>query len=325
MNLPIGNTQLQTGESHLPTGGVPLPTGAGTQPLPVSGGSALYLLIKTMRPKQWTKNLIIFAGLIFSQNIFNTVFLLRTVYAFAAFCVVSGSVYIINDLIDIEKDRAHPQKMNRPLAAGRLSTTLAVVFVILTTAASLGSSFWINTNFGFTALAYFLLTLSYSIWLKNIVIIDVLVIAAGFIFRAVAGAVVIAVDISPWLLVCTFLLALFLALTKRRHELILLDDKAQSHRKILDEYEPAMLDQMISVVTSSTVMGYSLYTFTSGHSQYLMATIPFVIYGIFRYQYLVHRKDIGGSPEIALLKDPPMLINVLLWVISCALILYLMG
>jgi len=159
--------------------------------------------------------------------------------------------------------------------------------------------------------------------LKNIVIIDVITIAVGFILRAVAGAVVISVDISPWLLVCTFLLALFLALGKRRHELLLLEDDALRHRTILDEYEPAMVEQMISVVTSSTVMAYSLYTFTSGHSVYLMVTIPFVIYGIFRYQYLVHRKDIGGSPETALLKDAPMVINIVLWVISCSVILYL--
>ncbi|GAB4259869.1 decaprenyl-phosphate phosphoribosyltransferase [Thermincola ferriacetica] len=293
-----------------------------TQPV-VSQKSGLYLLLKTMRPKQWTKNLIIFAGIIFARKIFTDGYLLKTLYAFLDFCILSGSVYIINDLVDIEKDKAHPQKRNRPLASGQLSAPLATVFVILSTVLSLGSAFFLNINFGFVALAYFLLTLSYSFKLKNVVIIDVIVIALGFILRAVAGAVVIAADISPWLLVCTFLLALFLALTKRRHELLLLDDKARSHRKILDEYQPEMLDQMISVVTSSTVMAYSLYTFTSGHSIYLMTTIPFVVYGIFRYQYLVHQKDMGGSPEVALLKDKPLLINVLLWVVTSALILYL--
>ncbi|MCL4442308.1 MAG: decaprenyl-phosphate phosphoribosyltransferase [Firmicutes bacterium] len=304
MKVQTENTQLQT------------------RPL-IGERSGLYLLLKSMRPKQWTKNLIIFAGIIFSQKIFVDGLLLKTFYAFAAFCLLSGSVYIVNDLVDIEKDKAHPRKKYRPLASGGLKASLAAVFVVLTTAAALGSAFWINRNFGFAALAYFLVTLSYSFALKNIVIIDVLVIAVGFILRAVAGAVVIRVSISPWLLVCTFLLALFLALTKRRHELLLLDDQAQSHRKILDEYEPEMLDQMISVVTSSTVMAYSLYTFTSGHSIYLMGTIPFVIYGIFRYQYLVHRKDIGGNPEMALFKDPPMIINILLWVVSCSTILYL--
>ena len=290
-----------------------------------SSQNGLFLLLKAMRPKQWTKNLVIFAGIIFSRNIFVDGYLLKTIYAFIAFCALSGSIYIINDLMDIEKDRAHPEKRNRPLASGQLSVSTAVVSVILTTAASLFGAFWLDTGFGIVALAYFLLVLSYSLKLKNIVILDVLAIALGFILRAVAGAVVIAVDISPWLLVCTFLLALFLALNKRRHELVLLSDNAQTHRKILGEYEPAMLDQMLSVVTSSTVMAYSLYTFTSGHSPYLMATIPFVVYGIFRYQYLVFRKDIGGSPETALIKDAPMLINVLLWVLSCALILYLLG
>jgi len=304
MKTQIENTQIQT---H-----------------PISyGRPGWYLLLLSMRPKQWIKNLLIFAGIIFSQKLFVQGYILKTLFAFAVFCLLSGSVYIINDLVDIEKDKAHPKKKNRPLASGQLSVSLAAVFVILSTAASLGGAFWIDFNFGLVSLAYFLLTLSYSFKLKNIVIIDVLAIALGFIFRAVAGAVVIAVDISPWLLVCTFLLALFLALTKRRHELALLEDNARSHRKILDEYEPEMLDQMISVVTSSTVMAYSLYTFTSGHSVYLMATIPFVIYGIFRYQYLVHRKDIGGSPETALLKDPPMVINIALWVIACSLILYL--
>jgi 4-hydroxybenzoate polyprenyltransferase len=290
--------------------------------LPVQSSNRLFLLLKTMRPKQWTKNLIIFAGIIFAQKIFQPELLLRTVYAFAAFCILSGSVYIINDLVDIDKDREHPTKKNRPLASGMLSASLATAFVVLSAGASLAGAFLINLNFGFVALAYFVLTLAYSFKLKDIVIIDVLIIAMGFIFRAIAGAVVIRVDISPWLLVCTFLLALFLALNKRKHELLLLEDNAQTHRRILQEYRPEMLDQMISVVTSSTVMAYCLYTFTSGHSIYLMATIPFVIYGVFRYQYLVHQKDIGGSPESALLKDLPMLVNILLWVVSCIGILY---
>lgn len=313
MKTQTGNTQL-----HTQTGNTQL----HTAPLP-SSRSAWFLLLKTMRPKQWTKNLIVFAGIIFSQKIFADGYLVMTIYAFITFCILSGSGYIINDIIDIEKDRAHPTKKNRPLASGQLSVPLAIAFVTLTIAVSLGAAFWIRINFGFLAAAYLMITLSYSFFLKNIVIIDVLTIAIGFIFRAIAGAVVIAVNISPWLLVCTFLLALFLALTKRRHELVLLDENARSHRKILVEYGPEMLDQMISVVTSSTVMAYSLYTFTSGHSTYLMGTIPFVIYGIFRYQYLVYRKDIGGSPETALLKDAPMLINIVLWIVSCSLILYL--
>ncbi len=294
------------------------------QTVPVSSvRPAWSLLLAAMRPKQWTKNLVIFAGIIFAQKLLINDYLLQTFYAFIIFCLVSGSGYIINDLVDLEKDRVHPEKQNRPLASGRLSARLAAVFAVLVAAVSLSSAFWLSLNFGFIVLAYFLLTLSYSFKLKNVVIIDVLAIAIGFVFRAVAGAVAIAVSISPWLLMCTFLLALFLALTKRKHELLLLVENAHSHRNILGEYRPEMLDQMISVVSSSTVMAYSLYTFTSGHSVYLMATIPFVIFGIFRYQYLVYRRDIGGSPETALLKDPSMLINIILWVISCSMILYL--
>jgi 4-hydroxybenzoate polyprenyltransferase len=284
--------------------------------------SAAWYLLKTMRPKQWTKNLVVFAGIIFAQKIFIESYVLKTLFAFAIFCVLSGSVYIINDIVDIEKDRAHPHKKFRPLASSRLNASLAAGFAVLAAVASLGAAFWLNINFGSSAVAYLALTTAYSFKLKNVVIVDVLAIAIGFVFRAVAGATAIMVNISPWLLVCTFLLALFLALTKRRHELLLLEGDAFLHRKILDEYKPEMLEQMISVVTSSTVMAYSLYTFTSGHSQYLMGTIPFVIYGVFRYMYLVHQKNIGGSPESALFRDWPMVINILLWGISCSLILH---
>lgn len=289
----------------------------------VARRSVISLLLKTMRPKQWTKNLVVFAGLIFAQKAFEDGNFFRALFAFGVFCLLSGSVYIINDLVDVDKDRAHPVKRKRPLASGELAVSAASTGAIIAAVLSLTGAFMLNTGFGIIALAYFLTTLAYSFKLKNVVIIDVIIIAIGFVFRALAGVVVISVSLSPWLLFCTFLLALFLALTKRRHELVLLDEKAISHRKILDEYRPEMLDQMISVVTSSTVMAYSLYTFTSGHSEKLMATIPFVIYGIFRYQYLVHSKDIGGSPETALLKDWPMVVNILLWVVTCLVILYM--
>ncbi len=289
----------------------------------VAKRSVLSLLLKTMRPKQWTKNLVVFAGLIFSQQAFITGNLMLAVYAFFVFCLLSGAVYLINDLADVKKDRAHPEKKKRPIASGQLTVSAAVTGAAAATLLSLAGAFVVDMEFGLIALTYFLTTLSYTFKLKNVVIIDVIVIAIGFVFRALAGVVVIDVSLSPWLLVCTFLLALFLALTKRRHELVLLDTNAISHRRILDEYSPAMLDQMISVATSSTVMAYSLYTFTSGHPVYLMATIPFVIYGIFRYQYLAHSKDIGGSPESALLKDLPMVVNILLWVSTCLVILYM--
>lgn len=282
----------------------------------------LYYLLKAMRPKQWTKNLVIFAGIIFSKNLLAPGLLGQAAAAFGLFCLISGSVYIINDVVDLERDRAHPKKRHRPLAAGMLSIPVAVAAAVLAGGGSLALAFYMERLFGFAAAGYFLLMLIYSLWLKNIVIIDVLTIGIGFVLRAVAGAVVIDVSISPWLLVCTYQLALFLALSKRHHERVLLEN-AHTHRKILREYQPEMLEQMISVVTSSTVMAYSLYTFTAGHSRWLMATIPFVIYGIFRYQYLVHHKEVGGSPEMVLLRDMPMLINVTLWVIASALILYL--
>lgn len=298
------------------------PTTYTSVELPKGTSNSLVLLVKAMRPKQWTKNLLLFAAVIFAQKTFVPGYLLKSFYAFIIFCFLSGSVYLINDLVDIEKDKLHPIKKNRPLASGRIKVSFVVFSAIFITLVSLSCAFFLQPYLGWVALAYFLTTLSYTFKLKNIVIIDVIVIAIGFICRALAGIVVINVAISPWLLVCTFLLALFLALTKRRHELLLLDEKAHSHREILNEYLPEMLDQMISVVTSSTVMAYSLYTFTSGHSVYLMTTIPFVIYGIFRYLYLVHKRDFGGSPEAALLKDPPMLINIILWVVACSLILY---
>jgi len=306
---------------------MPLQTETRTVFKPVAGSAAgrsqLYWLFKTMRPKQWTKNLEIFAGIIFSKNLLVPELLGRAVAAFGLFCLISGSVYIVNDLVDLERDRVHPKKRRRPLAAGLLSVPVAGAAVVLAGGGSLAAAIYLDRLFGLVAVGYFLLVLTYSLWLKNIVIIDVLTIGMGFILRAVAGAVVIAAPISPWLLVCTYLLALFLALSKRRHERLLLEADAHTHRKILREYQPEMLDQMISVVTSSTVMAYSLYTFTAGHSRWLMATIPFVIYGIFRYQYLAHHKDAGGSPEVALLKDTPLLINVCLWVVVSALILYL--
>lgn len=304
------SVQTQTRTAFNPAAGADVPHGQ------------LYWLVKAMRPKQWTKNLVIFAGIIFSKSLLVPELLGKTVTAFVLFCLISGSVYIVNDLIDIERDRAHPKKRYRPLAAGKLSVSMAVAAAVLVGGGGMAFAIYMDRLFGLVAVGYFGLVLTYSLWLKNIVIIDVLTIGVGFVFRAIAGAVVIAAPISPWLLLCTYLLALFLALTKRRHERLLLE-AAHTHRKILREYQPEMLDQMISVVTSSTVMAYSLYTFTAGHSQWLMATIPFVIFGIFRYQYLVHQKDMGGSPEMALLKDIPLLINVVLWVLISALILYL--
>lgn len=284
-------------------------------------------LVKTMRPKQWTKNLILFAGLIFAHHLFNPGLFIKTAIAFFLFCLLSSAIYIINDIKDVEQDRAHPLKSQRPIAAGQLSLfTAAVAAGVLAGVALLGA-FLLSVKFGFTALLYFGLLFAYSFSLKHIVILDVLTIAIGFVLRAIAGAVVINVEFSSWLLLCTILLALFLGLSKRRHELVLLGNNAQSHRKILEEYSPHLLDQMIGVVTASTLMAYALYTMASETiekfgTSYMILTIPFVIYGIFRYLYLVHQKEMGGNPTTILITDKPILINVVLWGIVSVLLIY---
>jgi 4-hydroxybenzoate polyprenyltransferase len=291
-------------------------------------------ILISMRPRQWTKNLIIFLALLFSINeywqlsdlpaLLHVSFLALS--AFLLFCLLSGCVYLINDLVDIEQDREHPTKRRRPLASGRLKQGQAAAAIALLLLVSLPLSFLLNPAFGAVALVYFATMLAYSHWLKHVVLVDVLVIAIGFVLRAVSGAVVIAVPISPWLYVCTILLALFLALGKRRHEILLLEGDATRHRQILQEYSPEFLEQMIVLVGASTVMAYSLYTFSAPNvpSNYaMMLTIPFVLYGIFRYMYLIHIKNEGGSPEELLIKDRPLVLDVILWLLSSAVILVL--
>ena len=282
-------------------------------------------LLITMRPKQWIKNLFIFTALVFAEKLFELQLLARTIIAFVLFCLISSCVYLINDLADMEKDRRHPIKSKRPLASGQLKPSVAIAATIALMVASLLGSFSLSLLFGLIALAYLLIMIAYSFALKDIVIIDALTLALGFVLRAVAGAVVIAVPISPWLYVCTTLLALFLSFGKRRHELILLEEGADEHRAILREYTPRLLDEMIAIVTSAAVMAYSLYTFSApnlppNHS--MMLTIPFVLYGIFRYLYLIHVKNKGGSPEELLIEDLPLIIDILLWGIAVVAILY---
>ncbi len=299
----------------------------------------LHNLWVTMRPKQWTKNVFVFGGIVFARELFLWTALVKAVIAFSLFCMVSSAVYLINDVVDRDRDRMHPVKRNRPLASGRLQPAPAIVTAALLTLIALPLGFLLNVPFegtlnlpfGLSLSGYFLLMLAYSFLLKNIVILDIFSIAAGFVLRAVGGALAIPVFISPWLLVCTVLLSLFLGLAKRRHELVLLNNDARHHRGILREYSPALLEEMISVVTASTVMAYSLYTFYPffAHGEedrarypYMMFTIPFVIYAIFRYLYLVYQKEGGGSPEEVLLGDPPFLVNILLWGICVLVILY---
>jgi 4-hydroxybenzoate polyprenyltransferase len=279
----------------------------------------------SLRPKQWIKNCFLFAGLIFTLDQPHPPGdLLLVVAAFILFSLLSSSVYLLNDVADREQDRLHPNKRCRPIAAGVVSPGLAIGCAIGLALIAVSGSLALKPQFGLVACVYFAITLAYSFRLKHVVIVDVLTLASGFVLRAIAGALVIAVPISPWLLVCTTLFALFLGLAKRRHELVLLAGDAGRHRKILDEYSVEMLDQMITIVTSTTLMAYSLYTFSSetarGH-RWLMLTIPFVIYGIFRYLYIVQKKGGGGSPATDLLEDPPLLVNLVLWVLTSATIM----
>jgi 4-hydroxybenzoate polyprenyltransferase len=283
-------------------------------------------LVITMRPKQWTKNLFIFVALLFDLKLFDPIYVSRAVLAFIIFCVLSGGVYLINDLTDVEKDRQHPVKRTRPLASGKLSRSWAVRAAILLPLISLALSFLLGPWFGFVSLVYFVLQLMYSFGLKKVVIVDVLVIAAGFVLRVAAGSVVAeAARFSPWLYVCMTLLALFLGFGKRRNELAVLDTNALAHRKVLLEYSPELLDQMMSLVTSSLVIAYSLYTFSAENlppNKSMMLTIPFGLYSIFRYLYLIHQKNLGGSPEEILIGDAPFVVSNLCWGAAVLLILY---
>lgn len=284
-------------------------------------------LVVSVRPGEWTKNLFVFAGLLFGQRLTDTSAVGRAAYAFVIFCALAGVVYLINDIADRDRDRQHPRKSLRPIASGALSVPTALSAVAVMGTAALGAAWWLGLDFGLVASAYVLLLVLYSGPLKHIVIIDVLTIAIGFVLRVVAGAVAIAVPISQWLLICTILLALFLGLSKRRHEIVLLADGAIGHRRILQEYSPYLLDQMIGVVTASTLMAYILYatsheTAEKFGTSLLGLTIPFPLYGIFRYLYLVHRKDGGGSPAELLLNDRPLLACVALWAVAVAVIIY---
>ena len=285
-------------------------------------------VIKSVRPAQWTKNLFVFAALIFAREFFTVPLLIKTIAAFFVFCLVSGAFYVFNDLQDREEDRAHPKKSQRPIARGEIRAAEAFVLFLLLAAVGLAAAFFLDKSFFLAVGIYFLLQLAYSLRLKQVVILDIFVIAAGFVIRVVAGGLVIAVPISSWLLICTTLLALLLSMGKRRHELVILENRATEHRAILKEYSAYLLDQMIAVVTASTLIAYCLYTISEDTIQKfgtsnLIWTTPFVLYGIFRYLYLVHLKGKGGSPEEIIIQDKPMLLNILFWIGSVILALYL--
>ncbi len=284
-------------------------------------------LALSLRPTQWTKNLIIFAALIFGQRLLDSSAVLTSIVAFAVFCALSGVVYLVNDVADRDADRTHPIKRLRPIASGDVPVSVALATAAVLALVALGVAFLVRPQFGLIAAGYLLVLGSYSGPLKHVVIIDVLTIAVGFVIRAAAGAVAIQVEIGHWLLIVTLLLALFLALSKRRHELVLLADGATSHRRILQEYSPYLLDQMISVVTASTLVAYAFSTISPEviaklGTDKLGLTFPFPLYGIFRYLYLVHQKEGGGSPSDMLLNDRPLLACVGLWALAVVLIIY---
>jgi 4-hydroxybenzoate polyprenyltransferase len=292
-------------------------------------------IVRSMRIYQWTKNLVLFAGLVFTLKFLDPPFVLAAVAGFFTFSIAVSGVYLLNDVIDVERDRLHPEKRQRPVASGRLSVHAALTAAVLLLVAGLAGCFLLGPRFGWTALAYVALTLVYSTLLKQIVLLDVVAIALGFVLRAAAGVELIRdrvpagserIELSPWLLVCAFFLALFLAIGKRRHELAVLEEDASRHRGALAAYNTKLLDQLVAVVTGATVLAYSVYTISPEtlakfHDRPLYLTIPFVLYGIFRYLYLMYARDQGGNPSEHLLRDRATLVNVVLWGIAVMAIL----
>jgi 4-hydroxybenzoate polyprenyltransferase len=297
--------------------------------------NVLRYLLKTMRPRQWSKNLLVYLPFVFtlrqywqpfSREMFE--FFAVATAAFVLFCMLSSVIYLINDLVDIDKDRSHPTKRLRPLPSGQLKPSQALGAVVVLLAIAIPLSFLLDFWFGITAVGYVAMMLSYSFFLKNIVIIDVFTLAAGFVFRVLAGALALHVPPSAWIFVCTMLLALFIGFSKRRHELMLLEGNATSHRLILKEYTAEVLDEMIAVTTASFVMAYSLYTFTAENlpkNHQMMLTIPFALYIVFRLLYLVHVKHEGGSPEELILRDKPLFGSIVLWAVAVLIIFYVYG
>lgn len=300
--------------------------GRSTEATPMAKGlpaawETIRLLLLQLRPKQWTKNLLVFSALVFSIEKAGLWQLQANVTAFFLFCFVSGCVYILNDYMDREADRSHPEKCHRPMASGRLNPSLALAFGGLLLLLSLGIAFYQHAVFGMVLLLYFAMNVGYSLRLKHVVILDLMIIASGFVLRAIGGGLVIGVSFTPWFLLCVFLLSLFLAIGKRRHELLLLKHNKGAHRKVLEHYSEALLDQMSGIVTTLCIISYSLFTFLSGRTIYLMWTIPLVIYGIFRYLYLIHVLGKGGKPDAMLFEDKGILTTVLLFGASVIIIL----
>jgi 4-hydroxybenzoate polyprenyltransferase len=283
-------------------------------------------IIRSLRPEQWLKNGFVLAPIVFSGLIGDQHAWLRSLLAVAAFCAASSAVYLVNDVIDRDADRSHPIKQNRPIASGEVSVATAIAVAVTLVASALGVSVWLGGWFPAVLTTYVVLVLLYSALLKRAVFLDVLVVAAGFVLRVVGGAVAIDVPVSRWILVVAYLLALYLALGKRRSELVLLGGDAGNHRVVLGHYTLPMVDQAISVVLGATVLAYALYTVAPDTvakvgSEGLLATVPIVLYGLFRYLYLLHRHELGGSPTRALLTDRPLLVCVLIWLAVAAAVI----
>jgi 4-hydroxybenzoate polyprenyltransferase len=280
-----------------------------------------------MRPKQWTKNLLLFAGLLFTGRYFDPAFAWRALVGFAVFCLLSGAIYLLNDIRDAEQDRRHPRKRLRPIASGQLRPAVAGVWAAGLTVVALACSLWLGWTFYVVAVCYLALNVLYSFGLKHVVVLDVFCIALGFVLRALAGVEAIRhydplVELTDWFLLCAFFLALFLALCKRRHEALLLDNGGSSHRKVLDEYTPALLDQMVAVATTSTILTYALWaTVGKFKDHHVVYTLPFVVFGVFRYLYIVYKRQEGGEPEQVLLGDAPLLANIVLWLVTTLILL----
>ncbi len=283
-------------------------------------------LIQTMRPRQWAKNVFVYAALVFDRQLLAIGPFLRTTVGFVLLCLASSAVYLVNDVADMEADRNHPQKRDRPIASGKLSVPAALITAGFLFVISLAAGFFLNWKFGLVVLAYILFNLLYSFRLKHVPIVDVLILAAGFLLRVAGGVALIQVErFSPWLYICTSLLALFIGFGKRRAEMTLLAENANSHRRVLDGYTLGLLDQLIVIVSGTTIVAYSLYTFSATNlpaNDMMMLTIPFVLYGIFRYLYLIHVEGAGGAPEELLFTDRPLLATFLLWGLTAVAILY---
>ena len=287
-------------------------------------GSTPRAVLRATRPLQWTKNSVVFAALVFAGRLTDPPSVFLAVLAFIAFCLVSGAVYLVNDVRDIEADRLHPTKRHRPIPSGHLSVNLALSIAAMLVIASLALSWWIRPSFAAMTAAYLVLMLAYSFGLKHVVILDVVLIAVGFVIRAAAGAVAIDVVISPWLLACTLLLALFLGFGKRRHELAHVE--AAAHRPNLESYTLPLLDQLLVVTATATVVSYLLYTIETRakfDTNALILTVPFVAFALFRYLFLLHRRGEGGRPESLLFSDKPLLLAIIAWGLTCVAVLYL--